>query len=284
MTVLDMATEPTVLIIGAGVFGASTAYHLSLAYKDAGRIVILDRSPYPPTLAASTDINKIIREDYSDALYCELAHEAIDAWATWPELKQHYHKTGWVMLDQEGSDLAQRIRETLRDHGWDYTEDVPLAQLEHHWKGALAGSDTRGFGDAYWNPDAGWCDAASATAAITQAAINRGVLYITDELERLVRVQGGVAVQTTSGRTMNADRIVLATGAWTSSLMSPLEDDLGLAAAERVEQQATAAGVCVAHYKMSEQEMVALSDMPVVVYGGKQQTRRTGVCKQQCRC
>lgn len=102
--------EPTVIIVGAGVFGASTAYHLASQYKDASRITVIDRTAAPPEPAASTDINKIIRADYSSAFYTELAYEAINAWSKWPELKDYYHRTGWVMLDEEGSDLSDRIR------------------------------------------------------------------------------------------------------------------------------------------------------------------------------
>lgn len=77
--------EPSTLIIGAGVFGASTAYHLSLQYKDPSKITILDRTPNPPAPAASTDINKIIRADYSSAFYTGIAYEAMEAWSSWPE-------------------------------------------------------------------------------------------------------------------------------------------------------------------------------------------------------
>ncbi|KAK4507549.1 hypothetical protein PRZ48_001284 [Zasmidium cellare] len=116
--------EPSTLIIGAGVFGASTAYHLSLQYKDASKLTVLDRTPAPPTPAASTDINKIIRADYLSPFYTELAYEAMDAWSNWSELKDYYHRTGWIMLDTEDSDLADRIRNVFRDRGHNPTKDV----------------------------------------------------------------------------------------------------------------------------------------------------------------
>ena len=261
-------SELSVLIVGAGTFGTSTAYHLGRKYKDPSKITVIDRDPSPPDLAASTDINKILRADYTSPFYCHLAYEALFSWATWPELHPFYYRTGWIMLDQEGSDLSERIREVFRDRGHDPTEDVPLKQVEEKWKGILKGTELKGFQKAYWNPEAGWCDAAAATASLMKEALKYGVNYVTGEVSDLVVEEGKVkAARTTDGVSYSADQIVLASGAWTSSLMSPIEDRLKIPEDARIECQAQAAGVAVAHYKMSEAEMEQLSEMPVVVYG-----------------
>lgn len=260
--------EPSVLIVGAGIFGTSTAYHLSLTYNDPSLITVVDRTASAPEPAASNDINKIIRADYSSPFYCDLAYEALNAWAMWPELKPLYHRTGWIMLDEEGSDLSDRIRKVFQDRGHDPTKDVPLNELEKHWKGILRGTETQGFKDAYWNPEAGWCNAAAATAGLMEVANQRGVKYIIGDVAGLHLGSDGVkSVRTSDGRHLTADKIVLATGAWTSSTLTPLEDELQIPEADRIERQASAAGVAVAHYKMSRSEMEQLSDMPVVVYG-----------------
>lgn len=260
--------EPSVLIIGAGIFGTSTAYHLAQSYNDPSLITVIDRMASPPEVAASTDIDKIIRVDYSSPFYCDLAYEALDAWKTWPELKPFYHQSGWILLDQEGSDLSERIRRVFRDRGHDPTEDVPLEQLDKRWKGFMKGTHTSGFRDAYWNPEAGWCEAAAATACLMQAARKFGVSYVTGDVAELELEHGRVnGARTTSGEQFSADKIVLATGAWTSSVLCPIEDALNIPHDDRIERQAQTAGVAVAHYKMSAEEMDQLSEMPVVVYG-----------------
>lgn len=260
--------EPSILIVGAGIFGTSTAYHLSQTYSDPSSITVIDRTPSPPDPAASTDINKIIRADYSSPFYCELAYEAFNAWAEWPELKPYYHRTGWIMLDEQGSDLSERIRKVFRDRGHDPTEDVPLKELDQRWKGIMKGTKTDGFRDAYWNPEAGWCDAAAATASLMKAALDRGVRYIVGDVAELCLDDGKVSgVRTSKGDLHTADKMVLATGAWTSTTLSPVEDVLKIPEVDRVEAQAQAAGVAVAHFKMSATEMESLSEMPVVVYG-----------------
>lgn len=268
ITMATSTKEPSVLIVGAGIFGTSTAYHLAKAYEDPSKIKIIDRTATPPDPAASTDINKIIRADYSSPFYCELAYEALHAWATWPELKPFYHRTGWINLSEDGSDLAERIRKVFQDRGHDPTEDVSLGDVEKRWKGCLSGTDLKGFQNAYWNPEAGWCDASAATASLMKAAQDYGVRYVMGDVAEICLDESGVrCIRTSSGEEHSADRIVLATGAWTSSLLSPVEDHLGLTPEECVERQASAAGVAVAHFKMSTSEMDQLSDMPVVVYG-----------------
>jgi len=68
-----------VIIVGAGCFGISTAYHLlQRGYTD---VTVLDRSEkLPAPDAASTDINKIVRTSYSDIFYTRLARSAIQEW------------------------------------------------------------------------------------------------------------------------------------------------------------------------------------------------------------
>jgi len=174
------------------------------------------------------------------------------------------------MLDEQDSDLAERIRDVFRKRGHDPTSDVPLGEIgaRERWGGVLDGTKTDGFRDAYWNPEAGWCEADKATAALMHEAVKRGVEYVCGEVAELVLDHDRLAgVKTKQGELLTADQIVLATGAWTSALTTALEDRLAVADSDRVEKQVTAAGVCVAHYKMSEQQMQELTHMPVVVYG-----------------
>jgi sarcosine oxidase/L-pipecolate oxidase len=68
-------TPPTkdhsTLIVGAGVFGLSTALHL--AQDGYTNITVLDRAPVPSPYSAGNDLNKIVRAEYEDPFYTELA-------------------------------------------------------------------------------------------------------------------------------------------------------------------------------------------------------------------
>ncbi|EFQ33567.1 FAD dependent oxidoreductase [Colletotrichum graminicola] len=80
------AEEPapsSILIIGSGVFGLTTAYELAQRPRYASTtITVLDRSPVPgPSQdAASVDSSRIIRADYADPAYARLAAEAQIEW------------------------------------------------------------------------------------------------------------------------------------------------------------------------------------------------------------
>ncbi|KAG8725798.1 hypothetical protein FRC12_024021, partial [Ceratobasidium sp. 428] len=76
-----MSTETSVLILGAGCFGLSTAYELlKRGYRN---VTIIDRAPeLPAPDAASTDLNKIVRSAYRKNAYTRLARESINEWKT----------------------------------------------------------------------------------------------------------------------------------------------------------------------------------------------------------
>ncbi|KAF4952812.1 hypothetical protein FSARC_12554, partial [Fusarium sarcochroum] len=85
-----------ITIVGAGIFGLSTAIHL--AQRGYKSVTVFDRQPYEKTLysytkgcdAASADINKIIRSAYgSQKVYQDLSLEAIESWKSWSEELLH---------------------------------------------------------------------------------------------------------------------------------------------------------------------------------------------------
>ncbi|KAJ5595405.1 FAD dependent oxidoreductase [Penicillium hispanicum] len=264
--------ESQVLIVGAGIFGISTAYHLAKRSSNPSNITILDRASPPSGDAASTDINKIVRADYSSSLYMELGFEAIEAWNNYPLFVNAgvYHQTGWIMMDEEKSDVAERIRANFRSSGRpDPTQDMTEDEVRGSWGGVLKDADLSRFGSYYFNPQAGWADAGRALRVMANEVIHMGVRYQVGEASRIVLAEGGVrGVETTAGDVYTADKVLLSTGAWTSHLMAPVEDELKMAAHERIESQCSAAGVCVAHFQLSEAERTLYDWLPVYVYGG----------------
>jgi glycine/D-amino acid oxidase-like deaminating enzyme len=60
------------IIVGGGAWGLSTALHLKLAgYSD---ITVFDRgAEIPSRYSAAWDLNKIVRAEYEDAFYTDLA-------------------------------------------------------------------------------------------------------------------------------------------------------------------------------------------------------------------
>ena len=265
--------EPTILIIGAGTFGTSAAYHLAQNYQDASKITIVDRAQSPPKPAAAVDINRVIRTDYAKPMYNNLAYEAWHAWFWSLELQPYFHQTGWLMMDDTpDSSLSHAIREQYRRRGWDPTEDVALNDLNERWGGIMEGTNVEGFSNAYFSPETGWCDAAGATEKLMQSAESKGIQRVTANVEQLMldddnsRVLG---VRTEDGQQLKADQILVTAGAWTSSLFSSLEDVLQIPTNERIENQLRTIGVLQAYYPVSAEEVKQFEDnkAPVIVYG-----------------
>lgn len=264
--------ESTILIIGAGTFGTSTAYHLAQAYSDPSKVTIVDRNATPPELAAAIDVNRIIRTDYANPLYCGLANEALHSWTWSLELQRFFRKTGWLVLGEEGSKAAEGVRKVFRDRGFDRTEDIDLSKVGERWAD-LKGTAVEGFRDAYFNPEAGWVEAAGATKSFMEAAEMKGVKRVVGEVMELVwsnEKRGLEGVRLVDGSELTADKVVLATGAWTSKLLSPIEDKLVMAEEDRIERQARATAVVSAYFKLTPDETRQLSqpsNLPIVVYG-----------------
>lgn len=265
----DSSVEYDILIVGAGIFGTSTAYHLSLTHPSPSRVLVIDRAPAPCPLAASSDINKIVRADYSKTFYMDLAYEALEAWKESPIIKSWFHQTGWVALDEKDSDLSQRIRQNFKQSGRpDPSKDIPLDEVKSNWGGVLAKIDTSGFDKAYTNEIAGWADASQAVADLAKAAVDSGVQYVSDEIQELVSDGKSLdGIKTVSGTTYTAKKILLATGAWTPWLMAPLEHALGIRDSGSICTQITAAGVCTASFKLTADEAQHYGQMPVLIYG-----------------
>ncbi|PYH48127.1 NAD(P)/FAD-dependent oxidoreductase [Aspergillus saccharolyticus JOP 1030-1] len=269
---MTVDTPYDIMIVGAGIFGVSTAYHLSLQSPHLS-ILLLDRSPAPPSPAASTDLNKIIRADYSNPLYMTLGFEAIDAWKSLPSFQAAgvHHPSGWICMDEKDSDSAIRIRQNFHRAGRDdCVVDMTKEEVRQAWGGLLQQTDYSPFATYYFNPSAGWADAGQALQILTQEAVQRGVRFETGEARRITRDDGcggALGVKTADGTVYTANKIVLATGAWTSQLMSSIEDELDLPDADRVERQITAAGVCVSHFQLSPAEQERYAQLPVFVYG-----------------
>ncbi|KAF2443176.1 fructosyl amino acid oxidasesarcosine oxidase [Karstenula rhodostoma CBS 690.94] len=274
-----MAQAPSLLIIGAGTFGTSLAVHASKAYPDASRITIVDRwcpdGPVEDKNAAAIDINRIIRTDYTSPLYCNLANEAIHFWFWNMEVQGHFHKAGWTVFDgpSRDRDFSDGVRRTFQERGSNVIKEVDADKLikDHD---VLRGLHGENLGKGYYNPEAGWVNAAKATKAYLRVAESRGVKRITGEVEELLLRDGGTGLEGArlrDGTILRADKVVIAAGAWTSSLLSSLEDALDIADKDRIERQATAVGRLSAYYDLSEEEVTHMMDtkLPIVVIGGE---------------
>lgn len=146
-------TETSVLIVGGGVFGTSTAYHL--AQRGYKNVTVVDRFDAPSKDSAGTDLNKVIRADYPNPLYAKLGMETMRVWESPRSIFSGlYRKTGWIM----GAHAMTRgwlksAQDTARKANRGGVEYMTAQDMRNKWP-ALTGE----FPDwtNLYSPDAGW--------------------------------------------------------------------------------------------------------------------------------
>ena len=254
------------LIIGSGVFGASTAYHLSKSHPTS-KIALLDRSDsYPCPLAASHDYNKIVRADYGNQFYCSLALEAREAWKKEPLYKDLFHESGMVVLDDTG--LGRKITRNYDDLNA-YSEAVVISpeDLKRRYEGLFKGADLNGIDEVFVNPLSGCVEATKAVKAVIEAAVSNGVEYIEGDVATLTFDTNGdcAGVETKNGKTISADKIILSTGAGTQKLLAdsaPNRPEL------QSEDRITAAAVITGVVMLNQEQMKRFEKAPIFIHAG----------------
>lgn len=243
---------PSYIIVGAGVFGASTALLLSRE-NPAPTVTLIDRAPFPCPIAASHDINKIVRSDYGDIFYCKLGLQTQEQWREDPLYTQWYHQSGLVKATDERFGNVKKIFNNYKQLGVDVkAELISPKDLKTRFEGLYAEADFTGVDDILFNPSSGWSEAASALKATIETAVENGVQYISDTVAKLVLENGCcTGIQTEDGSIINASEIVLSTGAYTAKLLAdsaPLQPEL------QVGDRITACAVCEAATNLTPEQ------------------------------
>lgn len=219
------ATPFSFLIIGAGVFGASTALALVQSYPSKS-IVLIDRE-VPCRRGASWDWTKVIRADYTDIFYTRLAVEAKDVWKSNPLYSEHYHETGLVWVDESGfSNAVTENYSALGVH--EKWEMVPVKDLKASYGGIFSEAEFGNLQNIYLNKSSGWVEAGKALTAVIEAAASAGVQLIESEASNLIFDDWAncVGVRTMDGQVFLGEKILLATGTETAKILVASAPDL----------------------------------------------------------
>lgn len=254
------ALADSYLIIGSGVFEASTALHLS-QQNPAPKITLVDRLPYPCPIAASHDINKIVRSDYGDIFYCKLGLKTLEKWRTDPLFRKWYHQSGLLKATDHATDLVGKTFENYRELGVDVgAELLDPEDLRNRFGGIYADADLTDVKNLLWNPSCGWAEAEYALKDTVQACVENGVHYVTASVAKLILKDGAcIGLLTEDGKTLTASKIILSTGGCTAKLLAdsaPTHRDL------QVGDRIVAAGVCEAYVSLDPKQVARFKDVP----------------------
>lgn len=194
------------IVVGRGVFGLSAALSLSARGHDV--LVVGLRDPE----ASSEDISRIIRNDYAgDDFHTTWAEEAIDGWHRWNRQSDRplFSQVGFANLTVEPMERASfagasfaSLPDAHRLDGVAITERFAFLTPGR-------------FVDGYVNDRAGWADASEAVRFMERCCEEAGVGIVA---ERVARIGDGWLGLADDGL-LRADRIVVATGAWTPELV-----------------------------------------------------------------
>jgi sarcosine oxidase, subunit beta len=215
MTVAD------VVVIGAGVVGASVAFHLA---ERGIETLVVDRGA--PASGSTTRSGALIRAHYPTALEADLAWESLtEYFEPWGERVGGgcgFTRTGFAYLVGEANVEALRNNVALQKRVGVQTELVRPEEL-----GALDPAlHTDGIALAAYEARGGYADPTATAVGFLDAAISLGARFerrrVTSLLEHAGKIRG---VQTSDG-SLGAAVVVLAAGAWSVPLAGSVGLDL----------------------------------------------------------
>ena len=268
----DAVAPSSILIIGAGVFGLSTA--LSLLRRPqygSSKITILDASEtLPNPSGSSVDASRIVRADYSNQIYSRLAAQAQLLWRDTTDQgwggEGRYYEPGFVLTvdseEEQGGyvkksmhNAVARAEESMKDAGGklrsvealDTEEDIKRVTGYKHASGK----------SGYVNWNSGWADAekcvAYALGRLRGEGGDRVQIRSAARVEKLLVEKGKcVGAQLQKGEQVRAELTILAAGAWSPSLVN-------------LQGRCLATGQTLCYIAISEQEQKEMQDRPTII-------------------
>ena len=202
-----------VVVVGAGVFGAWTAWHLA---RRGERVLLVDAYGPANARASSAGESRIIRMGYgADELYTRWSQRSLVQWKEFfaATRKNLFHETGVLWLAAENDLRVQQTAETLTRCGISY-EQFDRSALEKRYPQIGLHEITKGL----LEPQSGVLMARRAVSAVVEDAVRQGTEY---SLAQVAEPRGhgrcDFVVTNTSER-ISADRYVFACGAWLGKL------------------------------------------------------------------
>ncbi|KAL1619666.1 hypothetical protein SLS54_006603 [Diplodia seriata] len=229
----------SILIVGCGVFGLSTGLALSKRYP-ASSITFVDRHEPPVPDGTSVDTTRVIRADYHDAAYSELALESQQLIQKDPELGPHYYRSGMIYAHsgagRHGSAVwekeyasAQALQKKRVKSG-EFSDQGYLRHLTSHdaifkrvnGQGVEPQSGEKQWNEGYLNEDVAFVNAEECMRVYYHKCRRQtNTAFLFGNPVKKVVVEGGIAkgVELADGKKLTADLVILATGAWTNTLL-----------------------------------------------------------------
>jgi monomeric sarcosine oxidase len=198
-----------IAVIGAGVFGAWTAWHLA---KRGKKVVLIESYGPAHARASSGGESRIIRTGYgADELYTVWSERSLVQWkklfaATQPPL---FHETGVLWLGGRDDAQLRRTAITLKRCKIPF-EEFDRAALEKRYPQVSFEDIKTGL----LEPHSGVLMARRAVAAVVESTVRLGAEYRCAQILKPARSGRQESVVTSHGERILAGEFVFACGAW----------------------------------------------------------------------
>ena len=215
------------LIIGAGVHGLSTAYHLALELKTRGKgsgtdILVLDKTGVGA--GASGIACGVVRNNYFQPAMRQLMAHSVEVWESDPEAFS-YHPVGYMQLSPEimGEDVAS-IASQQKEIGYTSEFIEGEADCTKYMKGFFSDWQAQGITTVLHEKKGGYANNQTSMNGLAAKARNEGVCILTGVRVTGFRYSGNAlsAVVTDHG-VIHTDHVVVGVGPWIKSLWEMLD-------------------------------------------------------------
>jgi len=202
-----------VAVIGAGVFGAWTAWHLA---RRGRRVLLVDAYGPGHSRASSGGETRIIRMGYgADELYTRWSQRSLVQWKEFFASvgQPFFHETGVLWLAGEGDLRFRQTVSTLGRCGVKF-EEMDRATLERRYPQISFDDVSVGL----LEPASGVLIARRSVAAVVEDAVRLGAEYRNVSIRTPSGPGSLDAVTTNTGERLFAEQFVFACGAWLGKL------------------------------------------------------------------
>lgn len=212
-------------IIGAGIHGASAAFHLASA---AVPTVVFEKGS--PASGPTGRSSAVCRSNYTNEFLAGVARDSISMFESFAEITNGrdagFRQTGFLFLHPESDiDQLEAVSPRLREQGI-VNEVLTLDDLAADFPQF----DLTGVGVGAWEPRSGYADPAGTTQGMFDRAVELGMTPRLDT--EIVAIEqrpgGGAIVVAGDGSRTACERLLIAAGPWTKPLAAMVGADLPL--------------------------------------------------------
>ena len=217
------------LIIGAGIHGLSTAYHLALELKAKGRgdgssILVVDKTSIGA--GASGIACGVVRNNYFQPAMRELMAQCVEVWESDIEAYS-YHPVGYMQISPESmfEDVAS-IAAQQRDIGYESTFIEGADASMQYMKGIFHDWQAQGITSVLHEKRGGYANNTNSLYGLAGKAEAEGVRILTGTtVTGFVSDSSSNAIRevVTDKGNIACDQLVVAPGPWAKTLWDMLE-------------------------------------------------------------